>query len=250
MVMMVLSKSKLKKIVIFMLIVVFIIGGIAYILKNRTQDTMNLLDMAGNTQPYTMGTLRNSGHVAITCNVDLGWEDEYIEKILEILDNENVKITFAVTGKWAENKQDLLLKMKAKGHEIANHGYQHLNYDTLSYDENFNQIKKSKQAIEDVTKTKSKFFQAPSGAFGDDTVKAANDLGYICYKWDVDTIDWMDKDNPDKIIQRIEKKDIKDGSIVLMHPTKATSICLDEIISIIRTRGYVPGKLSDVFSNE
>ena len=119
--------------------------------------------------------------------------------------------------------------------------------DTLSYDENFNQIKKSKQAIEDVTKTKSKFFQAPSGAFGDDTVKAANDLGYICYKWDVDTIDWMDKDNPDKIIQRIQKKDIKDGSIVLMHPTKATSICLDEIISIIRTRGYVPGKLSDVF---
>ena len=92
--------------------------------------------------------------------------------------------------------------------------------------------------------------QAPSGAFGDDTVKAANDLGYICYKWDVDTIDWMDKDNPDKIIQRIQKKDIKDGSIVLMHPTKATSICLDEIISIIRTRGYVPGKLSDVFSNE
>lgn len=158
MVMMVLSKSKLKKIVIFILIVAFIIGGIAYILKNRTQDTMNLLDMAGNTQPYTMGTLRNSGHVAITCNVDLGWEDEYIEKILEILDNENVKITFAVTGKWAENKQDLLLKMKAKGHEIANHGYQHLNYDTLSYDENFNQIKKSKQAIEDVTKTKSKFF--------------------------------------------------------------------------------------------
>ena len=84
---------------------------------------------------------------------------------------ENVNITFAVTGKWAENKQDLLLKMKAKGHEIANHGYQHLNYDTLSYDENFNQIKKSKQAIEDVTKTKSKFFQAPSGAFGDDTEK-------------------------------------------------------------------------------
>ena len=49
-----------------------------------------------------MGTLRNSGHVAITCNVDLGWEDEYIEKILEVLDKENVKITFAVTGKWAQ----------------------------------------------------------------------------------------------------------------------------------------------------
>ena len=248
MVMMVLSKSKLKKIVIFILIVAFIIGGIAYILKNKSQDTMNLLDMAGNTQPYTMGTVKNSGHVAITCNVDLGWEDEYIEKILEVLDKENVKITFAVTGKWAEKNKEMLLKMQEKGHEIANHGYQHINYDTLSYDENLNEIKKSQQIIDDATKKESKFFQAPSGAFCDETVKAANDLGYICYKWDVDTIDWMDKDNPEKIIERIKKKDIKDGSIVLMHPTKATTMCLDDIISIIRIKGYVPGRLSDVFS--
>ena len=84
--------------------------------------------------------------------------------------------------------------------------------------------------------------------YGKDTVKAANDLGYICYKWDVDTIDWMDKDNPQNIINRIKKKDIKNGSIVLMHPTKATAMCLDDIISIIRTKGYIPGKLSDVFS--
>lgn len=245
---MVISKSKLKKILIFILILAFIIGGIVYILKNKSQDTMNLLDMAGNTQPYTMGTVKNSGHVAITCNVDLGWEDEYIEKILEVLDKENVKITFAVTGKWAEKNKDMLLKMQEKGHEIANHGYQHINYDTLSYDENLNEIKKSQQIIDNATKKESKFFQAPSGAFCDETVKAANDLGYICYKWDVDTIDWMDKDNPDKIIERIKKKDIKDGSIVLMHPTKATTMCLDDIISIIRTKGYVPGRLSDVFS--
>lgn len=245
---MVISKSKLKKILIFILILAFIIGGIAYILKNKSQESMNLLDMAGNTQPYTMGTVKNSGHVAITCNVDLGWEDEYIEKILEVLDKENVKITFAVTGKWAEKNKDMLLKMQEKGHEIANHGYQHINYDTLSYDENLNEIKKSQQIIDAATKKESKFFQAPSGAFCDETVKAANDLGYICYKWDVDTIDWMDKDNPDKIIERIKKKDIKDGSIVLMHPTKATTMCLDDIISIIRTKGYVPGRLSDVFS--
>ncbi|MBU5334934.1 polysaccharide deacetylase family protein [Intestinibacter bartlettii] len=248
MMLMVISKSKLKKILIFILILAFIIGGIAYILKNKSQDTMNLLDMAGNTQPYTMGTVKNSGHVAITCNVDLGWEDEYIENILEVLDKENVKITFAVTGKWAEKNKEMLLKMQEKGHEIANHGYQHINYDTLSYDENLNEIKKSQQIIDDATKKESKFFQAPSGAFCDETVKAANDLGYICYKWDVDTIDWMDKDNPEKIIERIKKKDIKDGSIVLMHPTKATTMCLDDIISIIRIKGYVPGRLSDVFS--
>ena len=247
MIMMVINKGKLKKIVVFILILLFIIGGIYYIIKNRTQDTMNMLDLAGNSQPYTMGTTKNSGHVAITCNGDLGWEDEYIQKILDTLDKENVKITFAVTGKWAQKNKDRLLEMQEKGHEIANHGYQHLNYDTLSYEENLNQIKKSKEIIDTITKKESRFFQAPSGAFGEETVKAANDLGYICYKWDVDTIDWMDKDNPDNVVNRIKNKKIKDGSIVLMHPTKATTMCLDDIISIIRTRGYIPGKLSDVF---
>lgn len=248
MIMMVINKGKLKKIIIFILIILFILGGILYTVKNRGVDSMNILDLAGNDQPYTMGTDTNCGYVAITCNVDLGWEEEYIKSILETLDRENVKITFAVTGKWAEKNRELLLQMQEKGHEIANHGYQHLNYDTLSYDENLNQIKKSQKIIDSITKTNSNFFQAPSGAFGEETIKAANDLGYICYKWDVDTIDWMDKDNPENIINRIKKKEIKSGSIILMHPTKATTICLEDIISIIRTKGYIPGKLSDVFS--
>ena len=61
MVMMVLSKSKLKKIVIFILIVAFIIGGIAYILKNRTQDTMNLLDMASDEEDSWKSILEKEG---------------------------------------------------------------------------------------------------------------------------------------------------------------------------------------------
>lgn len=247
MIMMVINKKKLKKIIIFILIIVFIAGGIIYTVKNQSKNTLNLLDMANN-QPYTMGTKQKSGYVAITCNIDLGWEMEYVEKILEILDRENVKITFAVTGKWVEKNEENLLKIKNKGHEIANHGYKHLDYDKLSYEENLQQIKKSKEIIDKITKEESKFFQAPSGAFGEETVKAASDLGYISYKWDVDTIDWMYKDNPQNIINRIKKKEIKDGSIVLMHPTKATTQSLEEIISVIRNKGYVPGKLSDVFS--
>ena len=73
MIMMVINKNKLKKIIIFILVVLFIIGGILYTIKNRVLDTMDILDLAGNNQPYTMGTDENSGYVAITCNVDLGW---------------------------------------------------------------------------------------------------------------------------------------------------------------------------------
>ena len=246
MIMMVLNKNKLKKILIFLLIILFIGGGIVFtIKKNESIPSINILDLA--KEPYTQGTKKNSGYVALTCNVDLGWEDEYVISILETLKKEKVHITFNVTGKWAEKNKDLLLRIKNEGHEIGNHGYKHLDYATLSYDENYNQISTSKKIIEDALGEKTKFFQAPAGSFGTNTVKAAESLNYICFKWDVDTIDWQDRHNPEKIIERVKNKNIVDGSIVLMHPTDATTKCLDDIIEIIRQKNLKPGRLSDVF---
>ena len=246
MIMMVLNKNKLKKILIFLLIILIIGGGIVFtIKKNESIPSINILDLAKS--PYTQGTKKNSGYVALTCNVDLGWEDEYVISILETLKKEKVHITFNVTGKWAEKNKDLLLRIKNEGHEIGNHGYKHLDYATLSYDENYNQISTSKKIIEDALGEKTKFFQAPAGSFGTNTVKAAERLNYICFKWDVDTIDWQDRHNPEKIIERVKNKNIVDGSIVLMHPTDATTKCLDDIIEIIRQKNLKPGRLSDVF---
>ncbi|MBN9646364.1 polysaccharide deacetylase family protein [Terrisporobacter glycolicus] len=246
MIMMVLNKGKLKKLIIFILIILLIICGIAFTLKkNQTTPSINILDLA--KAPYTQGTKKNSGYVALTCNVDLGWEDEYVISILEALKKEKVHITFNVTGKWAENKKDLLLRIKNEGHEIGNHGYKHLDYANLSYDENYNQISTSKKIIDDAIGEETKFFQAPAGSFGSNTVKAAQHLNYICFKWDVDTIDWQDRDNPEKIIERVKNKNIVDGSIVLMHPTDATTKCIDDIIQIIREKNLKPGRLSDVF---
>ena len=246
MIMMVLNKNKLKKILIFLLIILFIGGGIVFtIKKNESIPSINILDLA--KAPYTQGTKKNSGYVALTCNVDLGWEEEYVISILETLKKEKVHITFNVTGKWAEKNKDLLLRIKNEGHEIGNHGYKHLDYATLSYDENYNQISTSKKIIEDALGEKTKFFQAPAGSFGTNTVKAAESLNYICFKWDVDTIDWQDRHNPEKIIERVKNKNIVDGSIILMHPTDATTKCLDDIIEIIRQKNLKPGRLSDVF---
>ena len=246
MIMMVLNKSKLKKIIMWVLVVVALLSSAIFFMKNKgTKPTFELFDQA-NLQ-YTQGTKKNSGYVALTCNVDLGWETEYVQGILDVLKKEDVKITFNVTGRWAEKNQEMLLKIKSEGHEIGNHGHRHLDYAKLSYEENLEQIKTSKKIIEDIINEETKFFQAPAGSFGEGTMKAANELGYTSIKWDVDTIDWNNRKEPEVIIERVKKKDIKDGSIVLMHPTYATTQCLDDIIQIIRDKGLKPGMLSNIF---
>ena len=246
MIMMVLNKSKLKKIIMWVLVVVALLSSAIFFMKNKgTKPTFELFDQAN--LPYTKGTKKNSGYVALTCNVDLGWETEYVQGILDVLKKEDVKITFNVTGRWAEKNQEMLLKIKSEGHEIGNHGHRHLDYAKLSYEENLEQIKTSKKIIEDIINEETKFFQAPAGSFGEGTMKAANELGYTSIKWDVDTIDWNNRKEPEVIIERVKKKDIKDGSIVLMHPTYATTQCLDDIIQIIRDKGLKPGMLSNIF---
>lgn len=245
MIMMVLNKNKLKKILIIIAIIVIGIIGIICMTNKGNTPTSNMFFRAN--EPYYNGTKVNSGHVAITCNVDLGWETEFIEKILKVLDEKNIKISFNVTGRWAEENPELLLNIKNKGHEIGNHGYKHLDYATLDYDANYEQIKKSKEIIENIIKKETKFFQAPSGSFSDDTVKAAKDLGYIPFKWDVDTIDWQNRQEPEVVIERIKRKDVKDGSIILMHPTYASSEAIDDIIGIIENKNLKPGSLRDIF---
>ena len=246
MIVMVFNKSKLKKIIVGVLVSIAFLSGAIFFMSNKgTKPAFELFDQANI--PYTKGTKQNSGYVALTCNVDLGWETEYVQGILDVLKKEDVKITFNVTGRWAEKNPEMLLKLKSEGHEIGNHGHRHLDYAKLSYEENLEQIKTSKKIIEDFIKDETKFFQAPAGSFGEGTMKAANELGYTSIKWDVDTIDWNNRKEPEVIIQRVSKKEIKDGSIVLMHPTYATTQCLDDIIQIIRDRGLKPGMFSDIF---
>ena len=246
MIVMVFNKSKLKKIIVGVLVSIAFLSGAIFFMSNKgTKPAFELFDQANI--PYTKGTKQNSGYVALTCNVDLGWETEYVQGILDVLKKEDVKITFNVTGRWAEKNPEMLLKLKSEGHEIGNHGHRHLDYAKLSYEENLEQIKTSKKIIEDFIKDETKFFQAPAGSFGEGTMKAANELGYTSIKWDVDTIDWNNRKEPEVIIDRIKKKEIKDGSIVLMHPTYATTQCIDDIIQIIRDKGLKPGMLSNIF---
>ncbi|OPJ57141.1 polysaccharide deacetylase family protein [Alkalithermobacter paradoxus] len=196
-------------------------------------------------EPYEKGNNEGSKYVAITCNVD--WGNEYIEDMLNILHDNNVHITFMVTGRWADKYPDLLLKIKKSGHEIGNHGFKHLDYAKLDYENNYKEIEQAKQTIENIIGERTIFFSPPSGSFNKHTLEAASNLDYITVKWNIDTADWLYKDNPTKIIERVKSKNMEDNSIVLIHPTKATVETLESIIDIIIDRGYKVGKLSNIF---
>lgn len=181
--------------------------------------------------------------VSFACNID--WGNEYIQPMLEIFSSHKIKITFFVTGTWAKKNPDLLKTIYEEGHQIGNHGYRHIDYDKLNYEGNREEILKAHNIIYDILGVEPIYFAPPSGAYNDNTVKAAKDLNYDIIMWSVDTIDWREDSTKEKIIDRVVSK-IHDSAIVLMHPTKETVKSLPEIISYLFERGYKIGTISDI----
>ena len=60
--------------------------------------------------------------------------------------------------------------------------HRHLDYAKLSYEENLEQIQTSKKIIEDIIKEKTKFFQAPSGSFGEGYNESCKRIRIYMYK--------------------------------------------------------------------
>ena len=89
------------------------------------------------------------------------------------------------------------------------------------------------------------FFSPPSGAYNENTIKAAKDLNYDIIMWSIDTIDWREDSNKEKIIDRVISK-IHNSAIVLMHPTEETVKALPEIILYLFNKGYKIGTINDI----
>lgn len=205
-------------------------------LSSKTKESFN------NDDVYYKGTI-DEKIIAFTCNVD--WGNDYIPSMLNIFGENNIKITFFVTGRWAEKNPELLKMIYKNGHEIGNHGYFHRDYNTLDYEDNRKEIYKADQIITEILGIKSSYFAPPSGAYNNETIKAANDLGYKLIMWSIDTIDWRKDSTKDKIINRVVGKH-HNSAIVLMHPKEETVKALPVIIQNLKDKGYKIGSISDI----
>lgn len=225
-----------KTLYVLLFIILIIVAVAIYIsFYNKAQETFNM-------DIYYKGNV-DKNIVAFACNVD--WGNEYIKPMLEVFSKNKIKITFFVTGNWAEKNPELLKSIVNEEHEIGNHGYQHMDYDKLSYEKNKEEILKAHNVINNLSGIQPKYFAPPSGAYNDNTIKAAKDLNYNIIMWSIDTIDWREDSNKEKITSRVINN-IHDSAIILMHPTEETIKALPNIIDYIVEKGYKIGKIGDI----
>ena len=185
----------------------------------------------------------DTNKVALTMNC--AWNADDIDQILEVLKQNNVKITFFLVGEWIDKFPEAVKKIYEDGHEIASHSNTHPHVNNLTYEENIEEIEKSNDKIEKITGQRTKIYRAPYGEYNNTVIKATQDKGYYTIQWSLDTLDYTGLTG-DEMWNRIQDK-LKAGDIILSHNgTKHTADSLDMLIKNIKQKGFELVKVTDL----
>lgn len=222
-----------------------IIANIVIVLMLATLTTLAInnaqtLNVQADTRVIYAGD-ETKNNVCFMINVYQN--EDCVRNMLDILDLYNVKTTFFIGGSWAVKNLDLVKEIYTRGHELGNHGFYHKDQNTLDFNGNVQEIKMCHEVVSKNLGIEMSLFAPPSGAYNITTVDAATSLGYKTIMWTHDTIDWRDQD-ADLIYNRATKN-LSNGDLILMHPTKKSVEAITNIISTAINNGFNPTTVSN-----
>lgn len=191
------------------------------------------------TEPRNGGGVDCANCVAITYDDGPGAETN---RLLDKLKAKNAHASFMVLAPSAEQHPDLLKRMKAEGHTIGNHTKSHRQLNTLSYEQVSQEIDAGNAAIEKATGQGTRWVRPPYGATNATVDQVARDKGVSQALWDVDTVDWKDRNSEHVCSSAVQGA--RAGSIVLMHDIHPTTVdAADCVIDGLRAKGLEPVSL-------
>lgn len=176
-----------------------------------TQDATQVLAVKRELPVYSVERSDN----AIAISFDASWGGDKTMRILDILDEYNVKATFFLVGLWVDKYPELVKEIAARGHEVENHSDKHPHMSKLSAEQMRAELKNVSDKIETLTGKRPTLFRPPYGDYNNQVVTVSRAEGYECVQWSVDSLDWKNRGVSD-LIKRATTG-VKGGDIVLFH---------------------------------
>jgi peptidoglycan/xylan/chitin deacetylase (PgdA/CDA1 family) len=174
---------------------------------------------------------------------------KYTKRLLQILEQYNVKATFFVCG---NSDLSLLDDIVAGGHTLALHSMSH-EYDKIYSSEEafFSDLYALQQVVYEKTGIKSNIMRFPGGSSNRVSKKynvgimtrltqAVKDQGFRYFDWNVDSDDAGNTTTAEGVVQNVIKGiQNRDVSVVLQHDIKSYSVdAVEEIIIWGLQNGY------------
>ena len=174
----------------------------------------------------------NKPMVALT--YDDGPYSPVTNRILDVLEDYGGKATFFVVGNRVNEYASSVRRAAAMGCEIGNHTYNHTILTSAGASTIRSELSRTSDVVERLTGERPVIMRPPGGGFNS-TVKANCDYPMII--WSVDTLDWKTRDSYSTVSS--VKRNVKDGSIILMHDLYgATASATESFVPWLVSQGY------------
>ena len=180
---------------------------------------------------------------------DAGYENGNVERILDVLKEENVPAAFFVLKNIIIKNGDLVKRMEGEGHLVCNHTMTHPDTTVMSKKEFEAELTGLASLYTECTgKDMPMYYRPPEGRYNERTLQYAKDLGYKTVFWSLAYADWDNDHQPEP--QKAKEKILSrthNGAIVLLHPTSATNAeIMRDLIKEWRAMGYRFGTLDEL----
>jgi peptidoglycan-N-acetylglucosamine deacetylase len=143
------------------------------------------------------------GEIALT--FDDGPNPAWTPSLLELLARHDVKATFFLVGKFASDESVLARYIANGGHAIGNHSWNHPNLARASAARIRDELKRTRDALEQITEKPVKLFRPPYGARRPFVLRTARELGMTPVMWNAMTNDW-EEPAAEQIAERLAAK--------------------------------------------
>lgn len=231
-----------------LILAICLITVLGYIYNNRTGTQTTNNTVGDRELPiYCVDTTEPK----IALSFDAAWGNEDTQTILSILRENDVKVTFFMTGGWVSSYPEDVKSILADGHDLGNHSEHHKDMATLDTSQQKEELLTVHDRVRALTGYEMRLFRPPYGSYNNDLVRTATALGYHTIQWNVDSLDWKDY-GADQITDTVcNHPQLGNGSIILCHNgAKYTPQALDTMIKTLKEKGYTFVKIADLIYPE
>jgi cellulose synthase/poly-beta-1,6-N-acetylglucosamine synthase-like glycosyltransferase/peptidoglycan/xylan/chitin deacetylase (PgdA/CDA1 family) len=199
-------------------------------------------------------TRQDPKQLAIT--FDDGPIAEHTPQILDTLEAHGARATFFVLGQNALREPDIVRDISERGHGVGNHTFSHEKSVHATEERLIWELNSTNRVIESITGRSAILYRPPylldfddkevRPVFSEEAVWGwASAQGYVPVGADLDAHDWREESAEDIVANVTALLDEKDKNpqaagrhVVLLHDSAATAEALDEVLTLIESRGY------------
>jgi peptidoglycan/xylan/chitin deacetylase (PgdA/CDA1 family) len=183
--------------------------------------------------------------VALT--FDAGSDRGYAPVILRILEQNHIRASFGMTGRWALANPDLVRRIARDRDQLINHTYDHRSFTgfstrtaPLTLSQRSWEINQADRITRALTHQSTRpFFRPPYGDYDAATISLVGRLGYrYVVMWTLDSLGW--EHLPESAILQRCSVQTAPGTILLMHVGSQSrdALALQPLIQQLRRHGY------------